>query len=155
MSCCRGCGADLPESRRWGMCESCRKIKRDGRKPIDYARTLAWKRAHRDRVRELSRKSDRKRYWENPERVRARKLADYYANRESWQARYNAKPIEAKRAWWAVKWAVESGKIHRPPVCSRCEEPGHRIEAHHEDYSKPLEVTWLCSRCHGELRRIG
>ena len=30
-----------------------------------------------------------------------------------------------------------------------CGEPG--VEAHHEDYSKPLEVTWYCRKHHLEL----
>jgi hypothetical protein len=28
----------------------------------------------------------------------------------------------------------------------RCGEP--KVHAHHEDYSRPLDVTWLCQKCH-------
>ena len=32
-----------------------------------------------------------------------------------------------------------------------CEKCGcEKSEAHHEDYSKPLEVNWLCKKHHGE-----
>lgn len=43
--------------------------------------------------------------------------------------------------------AVERGDIVRPDTCSRCGESA-RIEAHHADYDKPLEVEWLCFPCH-------
>jgi excinuclease UvrABC ATPase subunit len=37
----------------------------------------------------------------------------------------------------------------------RCETCGgaDKLEAHHEDYRRPLEVTWLCTRCHGNRHR--
>lgn len=49
-----------------------------------------------------------------------------------------------------VNRAVRTGKLTRPTDCSSCDNPNGRIEAHHPDYSKPLEVIWLCSSCHRE-----
>lgn len=39
---------------------------------------------------------------------------------------------------------VRRGKVKRLP----CEICGQKAEAHHEDYSKPLEVVWLCRKHH-------
>jgi hypothetical protein len=37
-----------------------------------------------------------------------------------------------------------------------CEDCGAaNVEKHHEDYSKPLAVTWLCRRCHNKRHGIG
>src|SRR6185295_16839071 len=36
-----------------------------------------------------------------------------------------------------------------PQLCAKCGDP--KAEKHHEDYSKPLEVIWLCRKCHLEL----
>lgn len=43
--------------------------------------------------------------------------------------------------------AIARGKLVRPETCSNCDERGP-VEAHHADYSKPLEVQWLCPPCH-------
>jgi len=40
----------------------------------------------------------------------------------------------------------------RPEGCEDC--GGRSPHAHHKDYSKPLEVDWLCSSCHGKRHRI-
>lgn len=54
----------------------------------------------------------------------------------------------------AVTSAIRSGRLQATP-CGRCElEPKkvngrQRIEAHHDDYSKPLKVRFLCTGCHG------
>ena len=47
--------------------------------------------------------------------------------------------------------AIKSGKLISSP-CERCGST-KKIHAHHEDYLKPLEVTWLCPKCHGIRHR--
>lgn len=47
--------------------------------------------------------------------------------------------------------AIRAGVLVRPSACSYCGREG-RIEAHHEDHSKPLEITWLCHSCNLRLR---
>jgi hypothetical protein len=40
---------------------------------------------------------------------------------------------------------IKRGVIKKQP-CSVCSNP--IVEAHHEDYSKPLDIIWLCKVCH-------
>ena len=47
-------------------------------------------------------------------------------------------------------YAVKTGKIIRQS-CERCGEKN--AQGHHPDYSKPLEVMWLCRKHHMELHR--
>ena len=52
-----------------------------------------------------------------------------------------------------VRWAIKNGKMVNPNICSVCHKNGEFIEAHHKDYSKPLEVIWLCRGCHADLHK--
>lgn len=45
---------------------------------------------------------------------------------------------------------LRRGKIQRGPCVDCGVEPDEfgDVEMHHADYSKPLEITWLCRDCH-------
>jgi len=56
---------------------------------------------------------------------------------------------EVQRAHRIVTNAIKKGELVRPDICSMAD--GHcngPICAHHEDYSKPLDVVWLCNKHH-------
>jgi hypothetical protein len=44
-----------------------------------------------------------------------------------------------------LKRAVKRGTLTRQP-CQVCGDP--KTDGHHEDYTKPLEVQWLCRKHH-------
>jgi ribosomal protein S27AE len=50
--------------------------------------------------------------------------------------------FEAKRL---TRRAIANGELVRQP-CEKC--GSSRVQAHHDDYAKPLEVRWLCRPCH-------
>jgi ribosome-binding protein aMBF1 (putative translation factor) len=54
---------------------------------------------------------------------------------------------EKVRARQLVQRAVKTGRLVRPDACERCGTEGW-VEAHHPDYTKPLDVEWLCGDCH-------
>ena len=59
--------------------------------------------------------------------------------REKWPEKYKARN--------AVSNAVRDGRLIKPDNCTECGD-ATRLEGHHDDYSKPLDVRWLCSPCH-------
>lgn len=56
---------------------------------------------------------------------------------------------EAYRAQNAVNNAVRDQRLKKEP-CAMCGAAKH-VHGHHKDYSKPLEVTWLCAKCHHRI----
>ena len=52
---------------------------------------------------------------------------------------------DRRRARQALQRAVATGKLDRNP-CEVC--GGLKTEGHHDDYSKPKHVRWLCRECH-------
>lgn len=64
----------------------------------------------------------------------------------------NRPKISARQKLVSVlRWNHRKQRIDpRPDHCSRCFVTCIPM-AHHDDYSKPLEVTWLCFTCHERL----
>lgn len=71
------------------------------------------------------------------------------------QREYRKRPGYATKssARSALNQAVRNGTLERPTVCENCQREDIEIQAHHWDYSKPLDVHWLCTRCHGLRHR--
>jgi hypothetical protein len=111
----------------------------------------AWKDKNREKVRKANRLFSRKRYYNNLERERQR-CVDWRKNnseklKRSEKYSYEKYP-EKIRARSMVSCAIKNGYLTRPDNCSGCDSNKGKIEAHHPDYSKPLEVVWLCRKCH-------
>lgn len=62
-------------------------------------------------------------------------------------------PVKAA-ARSAVSTALLSGTLRRPEACEDCGTPG-APHGHHHDYTKPLDVRWLCMKCHMKAHAVG
>jgi hypothetical protein len=99
-------------------------------------------RQHRVKYPEKHREYDRDRAGD-PKRV-AMRVAQLQRHRREFPERVKARNILGN--------AVRDGKIRKLP-CAFCGLTD-RLEAHHHDYNKPLDVTWLCSACHSRYHAL-
>ena len=150
---CKGCGEIKPfeefraESKmRDGRTNRCKECTR--------AQTRAWNRANPERKAQASLGWRRA----NPEKQAALTRA---WEAENWERvletaeRSRKRYPEKYRARTALNHAVQDGTVTRPDRCERCNSRGKPfsdgrspIQGHHHDYTKPLEVEWLCHDCH-------
>lgn len=102
-----------------------------------------------------------KEYYREYDRIRAHDPKRKSMHKR-WLSTDRAKQLIAKRKKeWNIKnhhirtvhskfWnAIKRGEI----VKQDCEICGGRAQAHHEDYTKPLEVRWLCPQHHSDAHR--
>ena len=61
--------------------------------------------------------------------------------------RYKTRHPERHRAHYELTKALRNGVLRRKP-CVRC--GAQDVHGHHADYSRPLDVVWLCKRHHLE-----
>ena len=60
---------------------------------------------------------------------------------------YRGGVTQDERARVIYRTAIKRGVLVNPKVCSECGSTTH-VSGHHDDYSKPLSVRWLCHKCH-------
>jgi hypothetical protein len=130
---------DSPDGRR-ADCKACNDLKCN-----------KYKSEHRE---------ERLEYWrgynakpENTERRHANQKAFFQENKERLTAEKNQRIIDEPWKDWAcnkVEAAILNGKLVRQP-CEECYTPN--AQAHHDDYTKPLSVRWLCSSHHQRFHK--
>lgn len=143
---CKGCQLHLDADAFYvsnpGRCKECVKamVRKNRLDKIDYYRNF-----------------DRKRYREQPKRKAAAKASTSSEARVRAQRAYKERlrrlhpeKIEARTI---LNNALRDGRISRGEACFFCGET-HRLQAHHPDYTRPLDVFWLCQRCHGKLHTV-
>lgn len=142
--CCK-CRCDyVPSSyqirKRYFICLACRK---------------AYKAAQKEKVR-LGIPTKREPYWTAEYKAAWKKeyskRPDQLAKAAEREAMKRRDPKNAEKlaARTAVSVAVRTGNLI-PQPCESCSKTP--TQAHHDDYSKPLDVRWLCQRCHTEHHR--
>lgn len=138
---CKKCNQEKSEKDFYGYftCKECTKkhVRENREKNIEYYREY-----------------DRKRS-SLPHRVKARKEIS-----ERWKTEPELKKrtCELKKRWSEENHlkraahiitgnAIRDGRLIKKP-CNVCKS--EKVEAHHDDYEKPLKVKWLCGKHHAE-----
>lgn len=141
---CRGCGAVKPLDEfvsnakcrhgRGHICTDCTRARqrRYAHEHRDAARgrNAAWRDANPERAAEHQRRYREKHAAELSEKGKIRRREE--------RERILARSI--------MNHAIRAGALRRG-TCERCGSMEH-VEGHHPDYSKPLDVVWLCAKCH-------
>lgn len=138
MKICNKCNQSFPlelfsknKAARDGLSNSCKEcVKKNGRK---------WYLLNRERNHERT-----KRWWGNN---RERRLSEYKIS----AAKYRKENPIKRAAHIRVSNALALAKLEKKP-CQYC--GNEKSAAHHCDYSKPLEVVWMCQKHHMAWHRL-
>lgn len=140
---CKVCGvtSDVAEfyNRVNNRCKECHKknVRENRKEKIEYYREY-----------------DAKRFQEDPRVIerhkRYQKTESGKLSMQTSRRKWIKKSPEKRAAHIILNNAVRNGLIKKPNYCSKCgkKEVSRRIHAHHHDYTKPVDVTWLCTQCH-------
>jgi hypothetical protein len=148
---CKKCGSLLHEEayyrtssgRRDNTCKACRLRRTRELYQADPKTKLAknreWMSTHKGRMKYLGRR------WQVSHREELRiKSKEFRVRHRKTLKLKKVDPIRS-RAYCSVHWALRVGKLIKGP-CREC--GSEKAQAHHHDYTKRLDVVWLCPSCH-------
>lgn len=108
-----------------------------------------WSKKHRLYYSLLNRKwrEKNREYVFKKKRIYAKKNKESY---REYRRKWRLQNSNAVKAHYLFNKFLKSSKMSRPEKCCKC---GKRCKplAHHPDYSRPMDVVWLCNYCHGDI----
>lgn len=152
MKVCKKCGIEKPIEDFY-----VHKEMSDGH--LSFCKDCVRDRVHKHRLENLERI---RKYDRNRPNAKERMKKEYTTIQND-KERYK-KHLEQKKKWnkenrhknYAhnkVKKAINKGLLIKSDICQICGKTNCEIQGHHYDYSKPLDVIWVCTECHGKLHR--
>lgn len=163
---CKSCKAEKPinefhrasnvKDGHAGKCKICKN-----------AYVSEWRNKNYDRKTETDRKWSEKNSGRKKESIRlwrkrnSEKVSEYrkqsylrnYQHIREYHVLWREQHPDKKQCHMLLNEAVYSGNVTKPSSCQICEATGN-LHGHHHDYTKPLDVWWLCPSCHHLLHRL-
>ena len=170
---CKTCGETKSLEKfpkRSALCKLCRNQKNREKYDPEKERIRSKKKKEKnyEKIKELNKLACLRYREKNLNRIRKKGRERYHRKKQEGNLpkKYESKKaVKSVQKWqknnkhkvkasYLVRKALWRGELKKPDFCPFCGEKDVRIEAHHEDYTKPLEVLWCCRRCHGKFDRI-
>ncbi len=157
---------DKSKQKYEGQCKKCRNLrklerkknpdlpkKKRERKPKEYYQEYRkkWHEENRDHVRKVVHEH----YLKNRESVIERTKKWRQSHKDEFKRMHGLSKEKYRDRWRARKnlnYHLQVGNIIKAKYCDICGKE-KKLQAHHDDYSKPLAVKWICSSCHGYIHR--
>jgi len=133
---------DSPDGFR-NDCKDCRK----NTTSINYS-------SNKEEILKKQRGYQKKAYLENPQKFKDKNKRYRRSTKGKQTAKRNRVGNVKIFARETLNNKIAQGVIKKPHTCSVCKwvfSDSSRIHGHHHDYSKPLDVTWVCDSCHMEI----
>lgn len=127
---------------------------------------------HLNKCKKCTQKDVKKRYYDKPEQIREyerkrhqtdhrkeyiakhrpvyKQTKDFKESVKKSHRKYRKENPDKYKAHTTLNNAVRDGRLDKEP-CGICGDINS--QAHHEDYSKPLDVIWLCDKHHKEKHK--